>query len=340
MNLERNQAYTCQIKEKTVQVGIQNAEDFIAFTHLINGQAYGSRTLQEFGTAVGNRMTYCLNGDIDFTGIDPKRIRQIGVESQFNDIFDGQGFTLKGLSLVSDQSSTEGLFSIIGQQGIVKNLNLEQATTSFTKGTGIQGILCGKNNGCIDHCCIRNSTITLYKQLGGGITGYNAGTIMNCEVNGITMTSTRDKSEERNIAFGGISYSNYASGKILNCFVDHLERGKDKLNINHLSAISQANDGKLSNCLAQTCSDQFHPYSQNPNQPVDHCYYAFALGIHVQITPEEHQEYSIWAFKDTESKKKVVQKLNTWASQEGKSLYPGFSFRLWKLDTNTDIGFE
>ena len=80
-------------------------EDFIAFTHLINGEAYGERSLEEFGEKKGEKMNYYLLNDLTFTEEESAQVQMIGkygtttssVKRLFDDVFDGKGHSLINL---------------------------------------------------------------------------------------------------------------------------------------------------------------------------------------------------------------------------------------------------
>lgn len=59
--------YTCPLKLSGNDPGIETVEDFIAFTHLINGETYENRSLEEFGETTGETTTYYLHNDLSFT---------------------------------------------------------------------------------------------------------------------------------------------------------------------------------------------------------------------------------------------------------------------------------
>jgi hypothetical protein len=72
---------------------------------------------------------YKLANDIDLTGFDWTPI------ANFRGIFDGQGHTIKNLTIVktySNMSKNVGLFDTIGSTSIIKNLNLLNASVSAT----------------------------------------------------------------------------------------------------------------------------------------------------------------------------------------------------------------
>jgi hypothetical protein len=72
---------------------------------------------------------YKLANDIDLTGFDWTPI------ANFRGIFDGQGHTIKNLTIVktySNMSASVGLFDTIGSTSIIKNLNIVNASVSTT----------------------------------------------------------------------------------------------------------------------------------------------------------------------------------------------------------------
>ena len=84
--------------------GIKNAEELIAFSQLISENTYKHYNLEDFGEKQSNgKFLYRLISDIDFTGIDCKDLIPIGYNnsstSNFNDIFDGQGYTINNLTI-------------------------------------------------------------------------------------------------------------------------------------------------------------------------------------------------------------------------------------------------
>lgn len=98
----------------------------------------------------------------------------------FGGIFDGKGHSISGLN-VEDSMSPAGLFGVIQEGAVVKNINV---------------------NGKIEPAGIND--------LVGGIAGENYGEIRNCTFSGTV------KGKER---VGGIAGINGANGKILNCRV-------------------------------------------------------------------------------------------------------------------------
>lgn len=118
----------------------------------------------------------------------------------FKGIFDGQGFTIRGLKIVSENVQQAGLFQCI-EGATIKNLNLEDCTISG-KGHRVAGIVArafpdADKYNIIQNCNVINSTITCTASetedlsLIGGIAGtVNKTKIIGCAVNGCTINGT------------------------------------------------------------------------------------------------------------------------------------------------------
>ena len=146
----------------------------------------------------------------------------------FKGIFDGQGFTIKGLKIVSENVQQAGLFQCI-EGATIKNLNLEDCTISG-KGHRVAGIVArafldADKDNIIQNCNVINSTITCTAaadadfSLIGGIAGtVNKTKIIGCAVNGCTINGTTTGG-------GGSLYCNGAGGIVgrLNgtCYVEN-----------------------------------------------------------------------------------------------------------------------
>lgn len=149
----------------------------------------------------------------------------------FKGIFDGQGFTIKGLKIVSENVQQAGLFQCI-EGATIKNLNLEDCTISG-KGHRVAGIVArafldADKDNIIQNCNVINSTITCTADesadfsLIGGIAGtVNKTKIIGCAVNGCTINGTTRGGS-------GSQYCNGAGGivgrlngvcSVLNCTV-------------------------------------------------------------------------------------------------------------------------
>lgn len=189
--------YVCPLSSRQDLGGIYSTEDFIAFSHLMNGEAYGDRRLDEFGvTDAEGRTTYRLCKDLTFTKEEAAQVKMIGpAGTYFADIFDGQGHTISGLTLVLKTNDYYlGLFGGINPKGIVKNLRLYQCSVGVNGGVANHfsaGLFCGANYGRIDGC----QAVDCYLSVAdagyiGGITGLNQNLVVNCGVESCTLKNT------------------------------------------------------------------------------------------------------------------------------------------------------
>ena len=216
-NFQSGRHYICQMKSASESIGIYTAEDFIAFTHLINGEAYENRTLDEFGSVINGKMTYRLQQDIRFTEEECARLLPIGLylknsEKGFDDIFDGQGHTLSNLTIHTYYNALcSGLFGYITTNGTVKNLTVADsrfATDGYS--SKYIALFIGKNDGLIDRCRVMNSTIEFTKaEYAGGLVAVNTGTVRNSSVTNVSIIA-------KELWAGALIPVNY--GNIKNCY--------------------------------------------------------------------------------------------------------------------------
>ena len=146
----------------------------------------------------------------------------------FEGVFDGNGFSVKNAILYAENNYF-GLFSYIGKNGVVKNLNID-STNRLTAHNNVRKIaaLAGINLGTIENCtnsadfgftasnvtylagivgenygivtgCVNNSNMTSAGNSKSGIAGENYGTVRKSENNG-------DLSNSGNV--GGITIEN------------------------------------------------------------------------------------------------------------------------------------
>lgn len=212
--------YTYRLISKEKETGIYTAEEFIAFSHLINGMEYEGYTLDDFGHEVDGVMTYFLCADIAFTEEQSEQVQPIGcsaIKSEqvkpFNACFDGQGHTLSDLQLITPENTVyQGLFGYVGERGMVKNLILENCSYTnpmISNRTYFEGMIVGKNEGIVTGCHAKACNITDWESnRAGSIAGENKGTIVNC--------SAYNVSFKGNLDAGGICY--YNSKQVINCY--------------------------------------------------------------------------------------------------------------------------
>lgn len=128
-----------------------------------------------------------LMADIDLRGVD---FHGIGFGFGFGGVFDGNGYTVRNYCVNNDLPFS-GLFTVVLQTGIVKNVVVEGFEVS---GVRAVGGLCGKNEGLIHNCRATGSVYTRdldAKTSWGGLVGYNYGRISECLSN-VTLETTSD----------------------------------------------------------------------------------------------------------------------------------------------------
>ncbi|MGM9947803.1 GLUG motif-containing protein, partial [Floccifex sp.] len=98
----------------------------------------------------------------------------------FSGEFDGNGHTIRDFTIKKNQNPC-GLFAIVQQTGIVKNVKV---TASIEVSSENTGAIAGENYGTIENCSVSGSICG--KQNTGGIAGINtvSGIIKNCRMNG------------------------------------------------------------------------------------------------------------------------------------------------------------
>ena len=157
------------------------------------------------------------------------------LEYSYTGTFDGDGNTIKGLSINDSQSfifSLNGLFRVIGtmnlssnnmiEGGEVKNLTVQGELTAGKY--SINGGICGYNCGTIQNCTNEVSlTITEGTSI-GGICGVNSGTINDCANKG--ELSNHKSSYQVGCCIGGICGAN--TGTIEKCYNEGAISGDNK----------------------------------------------------------------------------------------------------------------
>lgn len=158
---------------------------------------------------------YKLDVDLDYGN---RTYEIVGNENgYFNANFDGNGHSIKNITINSVTKDYVGLFGYVGKDSTIKNVIVENINSS--NGYYVGGIA-GYNLGNIENCKTSGNLGTNYSSLSltaynGGIVGYNAGTIANCtsNVEVLTVSVRGDKSTYA----GGIAGFNTKDGKIEHC---------------------------------------------------------------------------------------------------------------------------
>ena len=146
-----------------------------------------------------NDINIKLGCDIDLTGVDWKRIK-----GYYQGTFDGQGHRITGLSINMEGEEFASLFSDIGENGTVKNLQLEKV--DYT-GTDESYGIATNNLGTITACSV-TGTLTASDYV-AGIVYDNIGTITACWFNGTLSAPSsygiaRHNSKPSTVSNGGV----------------------------------------------------------------------------------------------------------------------------------------
>lgn len=338
-SFERGYSYDCLIKQAEGNIGIYTPEDFIAFTHLINGNEYEGRSLEEFGTTTGGITTYYLKNDLSFTEEQCSRLLDIGwIKSStshrgFNNIFDGEHHTLSQL-IISTYSNRlrSGLFGLIDTEGVVKNLCLSQSSYSDEgQSSSMIGLLCGENRGTIDQCKVINSTLnTLKSKTRGGIAGINKGLITNCSVQECSF-SLKESSN------GGIAGINLQG--ILNCVSEKCSY--KKVSSGGDICYEQREGGYMENCFSHGNTHDTKEYGsliyKGLGGLVSHCYYpknTKSIDTKGTVIIQESFSYNPQDYITDNQSIPLPILLNQWIDEEGQAKYPDLQFCRWQKGEN------
>lgn len=177
------------------------------------------------------RFNYALMGDINASGIE--NYEAIGGEKGFTGTFDGRGNRIIGLDTTKTTGSglaNAGIFSQIGEDGTVKNVNIYSGNFS---GTSAAGAVAGTNSGIIENVTTFGNTVTVNGNgNAGGIVGSNTGTVDDVEAIGSVIAN--------NGATGGLVGTN--EGAINNSYSNSAVTGT----ANGLGGVVGVNNGEVS----------------------------------------------------------------------------------------------
>ena len=144
--------------------------------------------------------------------------------AHFQSNFDGNGFSINGLSITSDVQNGEatGLFASMNNRASIRNLtvsgNISFSTTAEIRSVGgICGVLLGGNiDNCVSHVNI--SVKSPNDVEAGGIAGLmNRGKISNCRADGDINASVKDSVGSNYAAAGGVAGAATSSGSVTAC---------------------------------------------------------------------------------------------------------------------------
>ena len=331
--------YICNVKLSNKGNGIYTTTDFIAFTHLINGETeYNGKTLEDFYVMQDGKRVFNLYNDLSFTEEESKLIELIGNKYKgFDNIFNGNNHTLSNITLYEKSNcSVYALFVKTGENAIIKNLILSDCGYKTQYEKIDLSALSGWNYGLIDNCHVITFSVNdLLDQVVSGISNFNNGTISNSSIsecklkNGKSTLATFCATNKGDIincrinnkltkspktaASSVICSFNYAN--IFNVFVE------DKSSLYGL-CYNNSNTGQYYNCIMPQLYKDNKKHIGTDNAPS-----SLLKGISFyQDTAEEYQP--------------KANSLNEWIDKEGKEQYPTLTFRRWTTDPIQKVIFE
>lgn len=337
---KRGTLYQCNIKEEKNGAGIYTADDFIAFTNLINQNTYEGRSLDEFREDNGDgTYTYYLKNDIVLTDKDNAQIL-LGKNERivFNDVLDGMNHTISNLKIMPGTSKPYRLALLMNNEGTVKNVKLNNAQGTFSQKSYL-GLLVAYNKGLIDNCHVKNSTITVdnedSNQNTGAIAALNNGIIINCSCEGVSIKS---KKKNTYLSAGMIVCNhNSVKGKVMNCYA---------YNCNVTNAalaggicVRMLDGSTVENCYTRKItfnniktSSRGELVASFSDSFVKNCFYEYGKrAIGEQATPKSNLAYSATITDPAQAipTSEVATGLNKWISTTGISSFSEYKFTEW-----------
>lgn len=333
--------YICNIKVGNKGKGIYTKEDFIAFTYLINGVEYESRSLDEFYIEQDGKRIFNLFNDLNFTDEEAAKIKRIGEgKKTFDDVFNGNNHVLENIIINTTvkKSTLMGLFDRIENQAIVKNLTLLNCRITEDNDDYLSP-LAGCNYGIIDNCHVINCIISLLSDRNfSAFVTMNSGTIVNCSLSGITLEK----------ALGTIGIFNYQNnGDIINCRINNDINAYSKGASS--SVISSNNYGNLYNIFVEKYINKYYGISYENKEKGNFFNCAiperYNEGDKIYVIGKDYntssQTKGIIFYSDSQDEyTNITNSLNNWIENEGKILYPDITFRNWKTDSTEKVVFD
>ncbi len=204
----------------TVEITVDPGYELIGSTYYV----YSASGLRAWAAQIErNSSVNCtLTMDIDFMDQDWTPAGTVG--TPYQGTFDGGGYSITGIK--------DGLLGVLGSDGEVQNLTLENVTLISGKG-GVAGTNYGAITGCTVLGLTQETSGNLYI---GGIVGSNSGTIADCIVQGEAQGNGR--------YFGGVAGANNSQGKIEDCRVLAAVVATDV----YAGGIAGSNNGRIAEC--------------------------------------------------------------------------------------------
>ncbi|MBR3026937.1 MAG: hypothetical protein IKH58_02260 [Bacteroidales bacterium] len=156
-----------------------------------------------------------LENDLDLSGYDWVPIgNNEDTVFGFRGTFDGQGHTIRHMSVYSEQGVYAGLFGCLSNPAIIRNLTVAESSVIANLEIGaIAGYYYSDDpyqSTCIINCHVQNTTLSGSEEV-GGIVGYlGAGGIADCTCTGVELNSTSKTGDTPGLIVGFLHYATMA----------------------------------------------------------------------------------------------------------------------------------
>lgn len=329
---ERGYEYICNVSKRK---GIYTTKDFIAFTHLINGETeYEGKKLEDLYTEINGEIIFNLYNDLNFTDEEAEKISII---KEFNYTFNGNNHTLSNLKINQEDIVNLGLFGENKENGYIRDITINNCKFSLPeyKSNTIGCLFVGENSGTIDNCHVTNGIIDMFQEKQKNYAGFvavNNGTIINSSISNLQL-------ESNNGVLGIFVYQN--NGDILNCKINN-NINKNVITSN-ASTICVYNTKRLYNIFVSEYKKGYYGICYKNN--LGH-YYNCILPtdyiektIHEDFESETALKKAVYYSDSSDEYSRIADELNQWI-EDNKSKYSQFTFRKWKTDSSEKVIFE
>lgn len=191
-----------------------------------------------------------LDADITFNKSQSNNLTPIASsDAHFQGHFDGNEHTISGICIVNAQKSYQGIFSKVGQNGVIENLKV---TNTQIRAHYMSGVIAGNNEGKIENCIVGSDVeLNVINPTGssyGGITGVNDGGHVNRCLCAASITLSTPDGDHHHI--GGIVGRN-TNGIIENCaFTGSMQKSTFSQSYNCYAVVGGSEGNiTISNCF-------------------------------------------------------------------------------------------
>ncbi|MGL5937621.1 MAG: fimbrillin family protein [Phocaeicola sp.] len=336
-SFQSNHRYNYFLKSAKECVGIKSVSDFIAFAKLINGESYtGDRSLADFGTTENGLTTYYLLDNLCFSPEDSLEISLIGTKTPFEDIFEGNNYTLSGLRL-NRLKSCYGLFYSVGTRGVVRNLHVKDSQIYGKSSAYATSFIVAYNAGVVDHCSVVNSTISLPTSTGGSVVAISSGVVLNCWSWNCYLDLGIDS------WVGGVVGG--SSGNIYNCYAgNHTFKVRSSASYAGIChQLMEDRGSKITNCYYQKGANIqklggiLYTSLSSSRATISHCYTNHTNAAYSNpanaLFRDNFGFNENFIYNSVNGPRSVLDVLNDWVLAAEESL-PDYTFKKWVVGTD------